>query len=195
MLISLLYMFLFSREKYQTSIDFGFCKLLSSSDIVSRNAGAIYTYWLQFFVNFPQWNPVCVCNVLTWGTLFSLHFIKFTKKMLLMLKLHTNYGFYELFLKLNEHATLFIPREKRKEKNFLSDKIESTPLPFQWGSCDSFFSFPCSILSVIVCPFSFSHCIVRTSIYGFQLPLWYFQICLLPYKKTLYTYYYNGRHT
>ena len=70
-----------------------------------------------------------------------------------MLKLHTNYGFYELFLKLNEHATLFIPREKRKEKNFLQDKTESTPPPpslFNGGSCDSFFSFPCSIVDHFV---------------------------------------------
>jgi len=45
-------------------------------------------------------------NVLTWVTLFSLHFIPryhsdkiVTKTMLPMLKLYTNYSFHELFLK------------------------------------------------------------------------------------------------
>jgi hypothetical protein len=42
-------------------------------------------------------------QVLTWLTLFSLHFIpsdkKFMKIMLPMLKLYTNSGFHELFLK------------------------------------------------------------------------------------------------
>ena len=39
---------------------------------------------------------------------------------------------------------------------------------FSWGSCYSIFSFMCIVLKIVVCPFSFDHCVVcPSSIYGF----------------------------
>jgi hypothetical protein len=49
---------------------------------------------------------------------------------------------------------------------------EFTPLV---GSCCSIFIFLYNVLCVIVCHFSFCHCIVCPSIRGFWLPLWYLQ--------------------
>jgi len=46
--------------------------------------------------------------------------------------------------------------------------IISICLRFLWGLYFSIFSFLCSILKIIVCPFSLGHCIVSpSSIYGF----------------------------
>ena len=50
-----------------------------------------------------------------------------------------------------------------------------------WGSCCLIFSFLCSVLYFIVCPFvvfSCGHCVVCPSIYSFWLPLWYLQTSL-----------------
>ena len=35
------------------------------------------------------------------------------------------------------------------------------------------------VLSIVACPFSFDHCVVCPSIYGFWLPLWYLQTLLI----------------
>ena len=43
------------------------------------------------------------------------------------------------------------------------------PRVFRVGSCCSVFSFLCRVLYIIVCPFSFCHCIVCLSMYGFWL--------------------------
>ena len=34
---------------------------------------------------------------------------------------------------------------------------------FQWSSCCSIFSFLCSVLQIVVCPFPFSHCLAYPS--------------------------------
>jgi hypothetical protein len=48
-------------------------------------------------------------------------------------------------------------------------------LSFKWGSRCSIFSFLCNALWIVVCPFSFGHCVVCPSIYGFWLLRWYLQ--------------------
>jgi len=45
--------------------------------------------------------------------------------------------------------------------------------PDMMGSCCAVFSFLCSALKIIVCPFSFGHCIDCHSIYDFWLPIMY----------------------
>jgi len=70
--------------------------------------------------------------------------------------------------------------------SFWSTWVESQ---FYRGSCCSIFSFLCSALQISVCPFflfSFCHCVVCPSIYGFWLPLWILQtfaFCNDPLKK------------
>ena len=55
----------------------------------------------------------------------------------------------------------------------LSGESEFTS-EFWWSSCCSIFNLLCSTVTVIICPFSFGHCIVGpSSLYGFSLPLWY----------------------
>jgi hypothetical protein len=45
---------------------------------------------------------------------------------------------------------------------------------FWWSSCCTIFCFLCNASQIVVCPFSFGHCLVRPCpIYGFWLPLWY----------------------
>ena len=52
----------------------------------------------------------------------------------------------------------------------LSGSPEFTP-SCKRGSYCSIFSFLCNALWIVVCPFSFGHCVVCPSIYGFWLPL------------------------
>ena len=50
---------------------------------------------------------------------------------------------------------------------------------FQWGSCYSICSFLCGVLWIVVCPYSFGHCVVcPSSIYLLLLPIWYLQTLL-----------------
>jgi hypothetical protein len=49
----------------------------------------------------------------------------------------------------------------------------ANPSGFWWDLCCSIFSFLCNALWIVVCPFSFGHCIVCPSIYCFWLLLWY----------------------
>ena len=42
-----------------------------------------------------------------------------------------------------------------------------------------YFSLMSSVLYIVVCPFSFGHCVVCPSIYRFWIPLWYLQMPLL----------------
>ena len=53
---------------------------------------------------------------------------------------------------------------------------EFTP-GFYCGSCYSIFSCMCMFCRslFVLCTFSFGHCVVCSSIYGFWLPLWYLQ--------------------
>ena len=63
----------------------------------------------------------------------------------------------------------------------VSRKLEFTA-GFQWGSCYSIFSFmymSCRSLFVLLSIFSFVHCVVCSSIYGFWLHLWYLQTLLI----------------
>ena len=57
---------------------------------------------------------------------------------------------------------------------FLSGAPEFTP-SCKWGSCCPIFSFLYNASWIVVCPFSFGHCIVCPSIYGFWLLRWYLQ--------------------
>ena len=58
-------------------------------------------------------------------------------------------------------------------------------LGFQLASCCLSFSFLCTVLYILVCPFSFGHCIVcPISIYGFWLMFWHLQTFL---NKQYYT--------
>jgi len=64
--------------------------------------------------------------------------------------------------------TVFVTRLTRRIP--LVGAPEFTPC-FYWGSCNSIFSFMCNVLKIVVCPFSFGHCVVcSSSINGFWLP-------------------------
>jgi len=65
----------------------------------------------------------------------------------------------------------------------------SSPPSFWWSSCYSLFSSICNVLQIIVCPFSFSHCVVcLSSIYGFWLSLWYLQTLLVDENNCIRVY-------
>jgi len=52
----------------------------------------------------------------------------------------------------------------------------SSPLYFLWGLRYSILSFMCNVFWIVICPFSFGHCVVfHSSVYRFWLPLWYLQ--------------------
>jgi hypothetical protein len=55
---------------------------------------------------------------------------------------------------------------------------------FQWGLCNSIFSFMCMFCRslFVLLLFSFGHCVVCSSIYGFWLPIWYLQARLTAEK-------------
>ena len=59
---------------------------------------------------------------------------------------------------------------------------------FQWGLCYSIFSFICMFCRslFVLCIISFGHCVLcSSSIYGFQLPLWYLQTLLNVHKENV----------
>ena len=53
---------------------------------------------------------------------------------------------------------------------------------FYWGLCYSIISFMCVFWMIVVCPFSFDHCVVLL-VLRFWFPLWYLQTLLKLKKK------------
>ena len=94
----------------------------------------------------------------------------------------SNYGFCLPFWHLQTFI-IYYAKSWQHKLTKMSDNMLLTPklyptivgfkTGFKWEICCSIFSFQCSVLQIIVCPFSFGHCIVYRSIYGFWLPLWY----------------------
>jgi hypothetical protein len=102
----------------------------------------------------------------------------------------SNYGFCLPFWHLQTFI-IYYAKSWQYKLTKMSDNMLLTPklyptivgfkTGFKWEICCSIFSFQCSVLQIIVCPFSFGHCIVYRSIYGFWLPLWYLRFTASDY--------------
>ena len=103
----------------------------------------------------------------------------------LAFKLKKNYSVYFLYILIAFNYSHWI---------FVTVSLTSFYPSFWWGPCYSIFGFMCMFCGSFFVLFSFGHCIVCPSIYGFWLPLWYLQT-LFKIKQysfyLLYNWFYN----
>jgi hypothetical protein len=88
-------------------------------------------------------------------------------------KIAKKYGIHELFFKYTWSSGAVTAYPSRAPE-FTAG--------FKWGSCYLIFRFMCMFLEnrcLFFCPFSFGHCVVCPSIYGFWLQLWYLQTLIM----------------
>jgi hypothetical protein len=93
---------------------------------------------------------------------------------------HTSYSVpahkFTLLTLLEHMSSHFLPCQNRWVHTSHPVRAHEFTPGFKWGSCYSVISFQCNVLYIVVCTFSFGHCVVCPSlIYGYWLLLWYVQ--------------------
>ena len=149
----------------------------------------LITYHFFFILSFLFYSLYCPPSIYTfWLPITFFHFVLFILLIVLSaIDLHllittvvpSNFFFYSMYCASFDLRLLITPLVPSTFSVPLLLLIvlcflRSTASDYTFGTCDLF------------CPSSFTHCIVRPSIYGFWLPLWYLRPFLSLFFYSLY---------